>query len=236
VTDPVLMPGANAPAGATGAAACGTTWPVMQLRSSTSIAEKHSFLLSDLGDLAPVHLTYTPPPGVGDAAPPVEATGPKALVSWAHSACRLSELRGQGVKAVNDWEFADTRLPEGAGEASWTCDRADTWRGPGIALVQFVPPAAKAGAPGTLAGQQADGNACSRFDQHVMAGVMWKSPAERWYLLAAGSRDTASIKATNGVDATAQGSFLATPAPRGTRATLTGRLDNGKALAPLGDD
>ncbi|MEW1862690.1 hypothetical protein AB0399_20345 [Streptomyces sp. NPDC088194] len=236
VTDPVPMPGAGATAGTTGSAACGTTWPVMQLRSSSSIAEKHSFLLTDLGDLAPVHLTYTPPPSVGEAAPPVEATGPKALVSWAHSACRLVELRGQGVKAVNDWEFADTALPEGAGDASWTCDRADTWRGPGIALVQFVPPAAKADELGTLAGQQADGNACSRFDQHVMAGVMWKSPADHWYLLAAGSRDTASITATHGVNATSEGPFLATPAARGTRAALTGRLTDGKPLAPLGND
>lgn len=235
VTDPVPMPGAGAPAGATGSAACGTAWPAMQLRSSTTIAEKHSFLLTDLGDLAPVHLTYTPPPSAGEAAP-VEATGPKALVSWAHSACRLIELRGQGVKAADNWEFADTALPEGAGEASWTCDRADTWRGPGIALVQFVPPAAKPAELGTLAGQQADGNACSRFNQHVMAGVMWKSPADHWYLLAAGSRDTASIKATNGVDATSEGPFLAAPAPRGTRATLSARLSDGTTLAPLSDD
>ena len=233
VTDPVPMPGANA---GTSAASCGTTWPVMQFRSSSRIAGNHSFLLSDLGDLAPVHLTYTPSAGDGPAAPPVEATGSQALASWAHSACRLGELRGQGVKTVNDWQFASTSLPEGAGEATWTCDRADTWRGPGIALVQFVPPAAKTGAPGTLAGQQPDGIACSRFGQHVMAGVMWKSPASHWYLLAAGSRDTASITATNGVHATAQGSFLATPAPRGTRATLSGRLENGDTLAPLSGD
>jgi hypothetical protein len=69
-----------------------------------------------------------------------------------------------------------------------------------------------------------------------MAGVMWKSPADQWYLLAAGSRDTASIKATNGAEATSQGAFLSTPAARGTRATLSGRLDNGTALSPLGDD
>ncbi|WP_237404650.1 hypothetical protein [Actinacidiphila reveromycinica] len=235
VTDPVPMPGVSAAADATGSAACGTTWPVMELRSSAAIGTQQSFLLTDLGDLAPVHLTYSPPSAVGGAVAPREATGSQALASWAHSACRLVELRGQGVKAVDDWEFADTALPEGAGEASWTCDRADTWRGPGIALVQFVPPAAKAAEPGTLAGQQADGNACSRYDQHVMAGVMWKSPADRWYLLAAGSRDTASITATNGVQATSEGQFLSAPAPRGTRATLDGRLADGTPLSPLGD-
>ena len=233
VTDPVPMPQANAAAGAAG---CPSAWPVMEFGSSSRIPEQRSFLLSDLGDLAPVHLTYTPSQGKGPADPPAEATGPQALASWAHSACRLGELRGQSVKTVNDWQFARTPLPEGAGEASWTCDRADTWRGPGIALVQFVPPAAKADAPGALAGQQADGVACSRLNPHVMAGVMWKSPAAHWYLLAAASRDTASITATNGVHATAQGPFLAAPAPRGTRATLSGRLANGEALAPLGGD
>jgi hypothetical protein len=233
VTDPVPMPDAAEAAGASG---CGTTWPALQFRSSAALGEAHSFLLTDLGDLAPVHLAYTPPPSVDSTAPTLEATGPKALASWAHSACRLAQLRGQGVKAVDDWEFADTALPEGAGEAAWTCDRADTWRGPGIALVQFVPPATKVGTPGTLAGQQADGNACSRFDQHVMAGVMWKSPASRWYLLAAASHGTASITASSGVDATAQGTYLSAPAPRGTRATLTARLADGKPLAPLGGD
>jgi hypothetical protein len=236
VTDPVPMPGPGAASNATGSAACGTTWPVMELRSSASIGAEKAFLVADLGDLAPVHLTYSPPSSVGGTVAPREATGSQALASWAHSACRLVELRGQGVKAVDNWEFADTALPEGAGDASWTCDRADTWRGPGIALVQFVPPAAKTAELGTLAGQQADGNACSRYDQHVMAGVMWKSPADQWYLLAAGSRDTASIKATNGVEATSQGAFLSTPAARGTRATLSGRLDDGTALSPLGDD
>jgi hypothetical protein len=229
-TDPVRMPGAGAAAGT-----CGTTWPVLRLRSSARIVEAHSFLLTDLGDLSPVHLTYTPPPAPGvDARAPREATGSQALASWAHGACRLGELRGQGVRSVNDWEFARTSLPEGAGAAAWTCDRADTWRGPGRATVQFVPPSAAAGAPGALAGQQTDGSACSRFGQHVTAGVMWKSPSGHWYLLAAGSRDVVSITAANGVTASASGGFLAVRAPRGTRATLTARLPSGATLHPLG--
>lgn len=239
VTDPVPMPAGGATAGS-----CGTSWPVMELRSSAKIADQESFLLTDLGDLVPAHLTYDAPTAAGGSAartadrpaPSAEATGPQALASWAHGACRLGELRGQGVKAVNDWQYARTALPEGAGEASWTCDRADTWRGPGIALVQFVPPAAKPGAPGTPAGQQTGGNACSPFDRHVIAGVMWKSPAAHWYLLAAASRDTASITATDGVRAASPGPFLAAPAPRGTRATLTGRLTSGAALTPLTGD
>jgi len=237
VTDPVPMPGAVQTSGAgagSAARACGTAWPVMQLRTSDALEGRRSFLLSDLGDMVPVHLTYLPPSGDGPAGPPQEATGPQALASWAHSACRLGELRGQGVKSVDNWEFARTALPEGAGEASWICERADTWRGPGIALTQFVPPAGKAADPGALTGQQPDGLACSRFDPHVMAGVMWKSPASHWYLVAAASRGTASLTASGGVRATAEGGYLATPAARGTRATLTGRLADGRGLKPLG--
>ncbi|MEV6012208.1 hypothetical protein AB0M29_36075 [Streptomyces sp. NPDC051976] len=230
VTDPVQTPGAGAAAGS-----CGGTWPVLQLRSSARVVEQHTFLLSDLGELTPVHLTYTPPPGGGaPARQPREATGPQALVSWAHSACRLGALRGQGVRSVNDWEFARTALPEGAGEASWTCERADTWRGPGYAAAAFLSPGAAPSTPGTLVGEQTDGNACSRFGQHVMAGVMWKSPAGHWYLLAAGSRDVARITATGGARATAHGPFLTARAPRGTRATLTGTLTTGGTLTPLG--
>ncbi|MEU6852265.1 hypothetical protein ABZ901_20365 [Actinacidiphila alni] len=229
VTDPVRMPGAGAAAGT-----CGDTWPVVQLTSSSRIVESHTFLLTDLGDLSPVHLTYTPPPGKGaPARQPREATGAQALVSWAHDACHLGELRGQGVKAVNMWEFARTPLPEGGGEASWTCSRADTWRGPGQATVSFVPPSAGAAAPGTVTGQQTDGNACSRFGRHVMAGVMWKSAAGHWYLVAAGSRDVTRITATAGLRATADGPYLTARAPRGTRATLTGRLTTGGTLTPL---
>ncbi|CAG7631144.1 hypothetical protein [Actinacidiphila bryophytorum] len=226
-TDPVRMPGAGATSGT-----CGTTWPALQLRSSGKVAEQHSFLLTDLGDLTPVHLTFTPPPAPGDTPrAPREATGAQALASWAHGACRLGELRGQGVRSVNDWQFARMVLPEGAGSAAWTCDRADTWRGPGRATVQFLPPGAPAASPGTLAGRQSDGSACSRFSPHVMAGVMWKSPGGRWYLLAAGSRDVTAITSDL---ATASGATLAAPAPRGTRTTLSARTTSGLVLHPLG--
>ncbi|MCZ4121717.1 hypothetical protein, partial [Streptomyces sp. H39-S7] len=176
VTDPVRTPGAGAPEGQ-----CGTVWPVLQFRSSAKIVEQHSFLLTDLGDLTPVHLTYTPPPG-GSAAParqPREATGAQALLNWAHSACRLGALRGQGVRAVNNWEFAAQRLPEGGAPASWVCTRTDTWRGAGSAMVQFQPPGSSPTALASVAAEAQDTNACSRFGQHVLAGVMWKSPASR---------------------------------------------------------
>ncbi|MFD7574071.1 hypothetical protein ACFV6U_26715, partial [Streptomyces sp. NPDC059810] len=43
---------------------CGRV-PAMQVRSSTRIVEDHSFLLADLGELSPTHLTWTPGPGSG---------------------------------------------------------------------------------------------------------------------------------------------------------------------------
>ncbi|MEC3993655.1 hypothetical protein VSR01_08940 [Actinacidiphila sp. DG2A-62] len=67
-----------------------------------------------------------------------------------------------------------------------------------------------------------------------MAGVMWRAPSADWYLVAAGSRGVTRITASHGVDARADGPFLAVRAPRGARATLTGRLASGGSLAPLG--
>jgi hypothetical protein len=52
--------------------------------------------------------------------------------------------------------------------------------------------------------------------------------------VAAGSREVTAISATSGVRASSQGPFLAVRAPRGTRATLSGRLSTGGTIAPLG--
>lgn len=230
VTDPVRTPGAGAPAGE-----CGTAWPVLQFRSSAKIVEQHSFLLTDLGDLSPAHLTYTPPPGgsSGPAREPREATGPQALQNWAHSACRLAALRGQGVRAVNNWEFAEQRLPEGGASASWVCTRAETWRGPGRAMVQFQPPGSAPTALAAVAAEAQDTAACGQFGQRVLAGVMWKSPGGHWYLLAAGSRDVTRVSASGGVHASADGPLLAVRTERGTTAKLTARLPNGETLDAL---
>ncbi|WP_432250684.1 hypothetical protein ACRAR1_29025 [Streptomyces sanyensis] len=138
VTEPVPAPAADGPC---------DSWPVLVLRSSTRIAERHGFLLTDLGGMTPVHLTHTPPPGAGvPAGRPREAVSPSALASWARSACTLRGLRDQGVRAVNDWVFARQDLPEDAGPAAWVCIRADTWQGRGEVAVRFRLPAS---GPGT---------------------------------------------------------------------------------------
>ncbi|WP_405781362.1 hypothetical protein [Streptomyces sp. NBC_00859] len=229
VTSPVA-----GPAVPPGGAGCGS-WPALQLRSSSKVAEKHAFLLTDLGDLTPVHLTYTPPPAAGvPARQPREATGGQALVSWAHTACSLAGIRSSGVRSVNNWEYARQQLPENGGRASWVCTRADTWQGSGRVSVQLQLPAGPASRPGAVVAQQKNTALCSRFGQNVLAGAKWRSRSGKWYLLAAGSREVRAIRAAGGVRATADGTTMAVRAGRSDRAVMTGRLADGDTLKALG--
>ncbi|MFE6133662.1 hypothetical protein ACFQ6Q_36200, partial [Streptomyces sp. NPDC056437] len=195
----------------------------------------HAFLVTDLGDLAPVHLTHTPAPSSGaPARQPREATGGPALTGWARGACLLATLRGSGVRAVNNWTYTEQELPDKGGRAAWVCTRADTWRGRGRVLVQFQPPAGAVNAPGAVVAEAKDSAACSRFGQHVLAGTHWRSPSGRWFLLAAGSRAVTRISASGAVTAGAAGPTLAVPAPRGAQVTLSGRVRGGEGLSALG--
>ncbi|WP_411084717.1 hypothetical protein [Streptomyces sp. cmx-18-6] len=225
VTAPVERPAAGG--------AC-DAWPVLQLRSSERIVENHAFLVTDLGDLAPAHLTYTPKPGRGaPARQPREATGPEALLAWARTACSLRALSGSGVRAVNNWAFAEQRLPEGEASADWLCTRADTWRGPGRVLVQFLQPAASPTAPAAVVADRDDTALCSRFGQHVLAGTHWRAASGRWYVLAAGSRAVDRIEATGQARGAASGPTLAVRAPRDASVQLTGTLREGGTLAAV---
>lgn len=208
-----------------------SSWPVLQLRSSERIVERHAFLVTDLGDLSPAHLTYTPLPGAGaPARQPREATGDTALVSWARTACSLRSLRGSGVRAVNNWAFAEQKLPETGARSTWVCTRADSWRGPGRIMVQFQQPASSLVEPGTVVAEDRDTASCSRFGQHVLAGTHWRAPSGTWFLLAAGSRDVTRITATGAVRADERARTLAVRAPRDSSVNLTGRLTDGEQL------
>ncbi|WP_405679202.1 hypothetical protein OG292_36200 [Streptomyces sp. NBC_01511] len=208
-----------------------SSWPVLRLRSSEKIVERHAFLVTDLGDLSPAHLTYTPLPGTGaPARQPREATGGAALASWARTACSLRSLRGSGVRAVNNWAFAEQKLPETGARSTWVCTRADSWRGPGRIMVQFQQPASSPVEPSTVVAQDRDTASCSRFGQHVLAGTRWKAPSGTWFLLAAGSRDVTRITATGGVRADEPVRTLAVRAPRESSVDLTGRLADGQEL------
>ncbi|MFR9795669.1 hypothetical protein ACL02U_07125 [Streptomyces sp. MS06] len=217
VTAPIAVP----PAGGS----C-RTLPVVQLRSSPRVAENHAFLLADLGELVPAHLTYMPAPRPGvRPRSPREATGQRGLLAWAESACRLNVLRGQGVRSVNHWVFAEQALPEGAGSATWVCARADTWRGTGSVEYLFVPPGR---VPARLTGRRRDTAQCSRFGQNVMAHTVWRGPSGDPYLLAAGSRRVARIEVSAPVRATAEGRFLAVRADRPGAVRVTGWLADGE--------
>ncbi|MFB8107582.1 hypothetical protein ACFC3O_33080 [Streptomyces sp. NPDC056007] len=226
--------GITAPVGRPAAGGACDAWPVLQLRSSERIVEKHAFLVTDLGDLAPAHLTYTPKPGGGaPARQPREATGQEALLAWARTACSLRALSGSGVRAVNNWAFAEQQLPEGEASAEWLCTRADTWRGPGRVLVQFLQPAASPTAPAAVVADRDDTALCSRFGQHILAGTHWKAASGRWYVLAAGSRAVNRIEAAGQVKSTAGGPTLAVRAPRDASVRLTAGLRGGGTLAAV---
>ncbi|MFE2022271.1 hypothetical protein ACFW9O_29965 [Streptomyces sp. NPDC059499] len=206
---------------------CGS-WPVMQLRSSEEIVEKHAFLVTDLGDLTPVHLTHTPEPGSGaPARQPREATGTDGLVAWARTACSLRELRHTGVRAVNHWQFARQPLPGSRSTADWVCTRADTWRGPGRVLVQFVPPSA----PVEVVSDLRNTASCSRFGRHVVAGTRWRSPAGAWYVLAAGSRAVHRIELAGSVRGVSDSPTLAVRAPRDAVFRVSAELRDGGAVS-----
>ncbi|MFE6161633.1 hypothetical protein ACFQ7F_22285 [Streptomyces sp. NPDC056486] len=209
--------------------------PVLQLRSSSKIVEKHAFLVTDLGGIAPVHLSYTPLPGTG-APPrqPREATSGTALRSWARTACQLPEMRRRGVRSVNQWDFAEQDLPERGGKAVWSCTRASTWRGPGDVLVQFRTSTASATAPAKVVGKARSTAACSRFGQHIVASTPWTAGSGRHYLLAAGSREVTGIDVTGDVDVTERGRTLAVKAPRKPGVTVRADLKDGETLEEVG--
>ncbi|MFI8187830.1 hypothetical protein ACIF8T_03330 [Streptomyces sp. NPDC085946] len=197
-----------------------TSWNVLQLADGTGTR-----LLTDLGELVPARLTAGRPGSAGDAS------GAAALRTWAPYACSLSAVRGTGVRSVNAWRFARQPLPDASGSAAWVCTRAETWRGEGArALAQFHTPG---GTYGAVAAKAADVPACGPRDPHVLAGVMWKSEAGSWYLLAAGSRGTVSVAASGGVSGSARGRLLAVRAAQGARAELKGTLEDGRAISGL---
>ncbi|MDQ8704035.1 hypothetical protein RCO28_16270 [Streptomyces sp. LHD-70] len=228
ITDPVRGPSAGG--------SC-DSWPALQLRSSGRIVEKHAFLVTDLGGLSPAHLSYTPLPEDGSRPrQPREATSPTALASWARTACRLTELRDDDVRAVNVWDFAAQELPQDSGRAVWSCTRATTWRGPGHVLIQFKAPAASAREAAPVVAGARSTAACSRFGQHVLATTHWKAPSGEGYLLAAGSREVTSIKASGAVETEVQGPTLAHKARDDASTQVRARLSDGSRLTPVGRD
>ncbi|MER5205344.1 hypothetical protein [Streptomyces sp. NPDC002825] len=212
VTDPV--PG---PAQAGGC----TRWNSLQIRDGSGVR-----LLTDLGELAPARLLWGPPSAASDA------TGAEARKVWARTACQLTAVRAHGVRSVNAWRFARQPLPEGAGQATWVCTRAETWRGTGSrVLAQFLVPAPEV--PAALAARSEGSPACGVRDPRVLAGVLWKAPGGDWFVLAAGSPDFTSLETSGGVKGRSDGPLLAVRAGAGARADLDGTLPDGTRRAAL---
>ncbi|MFF2041511.1 hypothetical protein ACFVVX_13845 [Kitasatospora sp. NPDC058170] len=205
---------------------------VLQLRSSPVVAEKHAFLLADLGGLVPAHLTYTPPPDrTQPAREPREAVGPDALQAWARSGCTVPDGT-PGVKQLNLWAFAVQQLPQNAGAASWVCLRADRWNGEGSAAGTVLLPGARS--PQRTGG--GPGRACSRFEQDTVGWTWWRSPQGTEFLLAAGSRRVTRI-AVKGPDWSADrptpDRTLAVERPARATVTVEAVLDGGSRISPM---
>ncbi|MFK8911896.1 hypothetical protein [Streptomyces sp. YS-3] len=200
-----------------------TSWDVLQLRDASAAR-----LLTDLGELAPVRLTWGAPDAPGDI------TGAAAREAWARTACLLPTVRSHGVRTVNAWQYARQPLPEANGTAAWLCTRADTWSGTDSrVLAQFQAPGAPKGAAGAVAARADDSAACGTHRPQVLAGVLWKSRGGHWYVLAAGSEDLARVAVSGGVEASERGHLLAVRTQEGARAQLGGRLADGTEVAAL---
>ncbi|MGV4887453.1 hypothetical protein ACSR0Z_12605 [Streptomyces viridosporus] len=206
-----------------------TSWNVLQLTDGTGTR-----LVTDLGELVPARLTAGRPgaTGTGGAGSATgAASGAEVLRTWAPFACSLSAVRSAGVRSVNAWAFAEQPLPDASGSAAWVCTRAETWRGGGArVLAQFHTPGGRFGA---VTAEAEDVPACGARRPQVLAGVLWKSAAGAWYLLAAGSPDVASVGATGGAEGTARGHLLTVRAERGARADLKGTLEDGRSISGL---
>ncbi|MDQ0786567.1 hypothetical protein [Streptomyces sp. B3I8] len=198
-----------------------TSWNVLQLTDRSGGTR----LMTDLGELTPAHLT------VGRPAAPREAAGAAALRTWAPFACSLAADRAQGVRTVNAWQYARQPLPDGSGDGAWVCTRAETWRGEDVqVLAQFRAPSSPYGA---VTAKAQDDPACGPKDPHVLAGVLWKSDADAWYLLAAADRAAVTVRATGSVRGEAEGHTLSLPAKPDAETELTATLENGNTLDHL---
>ncbi len=197
-----------------------TTWNALELTDGTGTR-----LLTDLGELVPARLTTGRPGEVKDVS------GGKARRAWEPYACSLAAMRSAGVRGVNAWAYAEQPLPGGDGRAQWLCTRGETWRGTGArVLAQFHSPGARYGA---VAARAEDVPACGTRRPDVLAGVLWKSAGDTWYLLAAGSDGVESVEATGGVEGRAKDRLLSVRAEKGARADLRGTLEDGGSVGGL---
>ncbi|MEW2141094.1 hypothetical protein AB0892_31630 [Streptomyces sp. NPDC005409] len=198
-----------------------TSWNALSLTGDGATR-----LITDLGELTPARLTSGAPGAERDVTEAAE------LGDWSRIACLLPSVRSHGVRTVNAWTYAKQPLPEGDGTATWLCTRAETWQGAADRVqAQFLAP----GTPVAAQAATAEGSpACGAREPRVLAGVLWKSRAGQWYVLAAGSAQFASLSASGGgVSGSANGNRLAVKAPAGAQVDLSGKLTDGSKAGSL---
>ncbi|MFC4492971.1 hypothetical protein ACFPA8_02325 [Streptomyces ovatisporus] len=208
-------------------------WPGLMLTSETDSGRPKKRLYTDLGELPAVRLTYGSPRRKAR-----EATGERARTRLAHTSCGMRTLVGSGTRSVNTWRFKQQSLPESEGIASWTCTRAETWRGEGAqALGGFQPPADESDEPATLTARAVDTPSCGKREPNVVSATRWKSQAGNWYVLAAGSSKVTGIKAKGRGEGSPSGfstdRTLTLTATKRAKVKLTARLSNGETLPAL---
>ncbi|RFU85473.1 hypothetical protein DY218_17295 [Streptomyces triticagri] len=197
-----------------------TSWTALEVRERGATR-----LLTDLGELSPARLTSGRPEAPG------EVSGAAERQQWSRTACLLATVRSHGVRSVNSWAYATQRLPEANGSATWVCTRAETWRGTGSrTLAQFQAPGE---GPAAIAARAQDSPACGPRQPRVLAGVLWKSRAGGWYVLAGGSRQLATVTAAGDAEGSARGGLLAVRTEKGATASLRGTLSDGSAISAL---
>ena len=103
------------------------------------------------------------------------------------------------------------------------------WDGTGSTATTFLPPGS---APAQQTGSEAEGRACSRFSQHIVADTRWRSPQGKQYLLVAGSRHVTSLQVGSATVAVPDHT-AALPAASAAAPAITGVLDIGGTVSPL---
>ncbi|MEY9930123.1 hypothetical protein ABH926_004765 [Catenulispora sp. GP43] len=236
-TTPVAVSdGVTAAVPAPPASGC-ASWPVLQLHTAPAVSGQ-TVAMTDLGGVTGTHLLYTAPPKTDPAQVPREVAAPDTYGAEFRVACGLSSLRGQDVKQVDTWVFAQQPLPASQGLASWVCVRADQWNGSGSATSEFLPPSAQAAA--TVTGTEADGRSCSALGQNVVAQARWRAPDGKIYLLVAGTRHVVKVAVVDGAGTVRQ----TVAAPEHTAAVVltgpavaagsgVGVLDTGGQVRPM---
>ncbi|REE94994.1 hypothetical protein [Thermomonospora umbrina] len=130
-----------------------------------------SAMLAQLGGPVPASVSYRPSTGPEPRPVTPDSAG---LRVWKRLSCALPAASRPVTRAVA-WEFWAGRLPEQARPARWVCTRFTYADGGTSARATLIEPG----------GRHHDAGVCDA--ERPVSGLWWRSPAERWYYVAAGA-------------------------------------------------